>query len=101
MAGDCLCGSPLPCWFPHPEGVTFVAVEIEREVVENYRVLRVERGLSWGQLAAQVGRLDPNLAAWFRSQAADEPPVKNPDDPEDVRDAPKPVRGPKRTAEQK
>lgn len=78
-----------------------VAVEIEREVLDNYRALKTERGLTWEQLAAQVVRGDPNLAAWFRSQAADEPPVKDPDDAEDVRDAPKPVRGPKRTAEQK
>ena len=79
-----------------------MVVEIERDVVENYRALRAERGLSWEQLAAQVHAPDPNLAAWFRSQAADEPPVKkDPDVEGDVRDAPKPVRGPKRTAEQK
>lgn len=49
-----------------------MAVEIERDVVENYQALRVERGLSWEQLAAQVHALDPNLAAWFRSQSAAE-----------------------------
>ena len=42
---------------------------IEDDVAANYRALRVERGLTWAQLAEQVGAQgDRGLAAWCRKQ---------------------------------
>ena len=44
----------------------------DADVIENYRRLKDERGLSWDQLAAQIDKRDHLLAAWLRSQAAAE-----------------------------
>lgn len=40
---------------------------LDQDVIDNYKALKVERGLTWEQLASHVPS-DRNTAAWLRSQ---------------------------------
>ena len=50
-------------------------VQVEPEVRENYTRIKNERGLTWLQLAQQVGVQDQHLASWMREQATKEDPA--------------------------
>lgn len=43
---------------------------LDQQVLENYRQLKAERGLSWDDVADQVAHADPRLAAYFRSEGS-------------------------------
>lgn len=45
--------------------------EPDRWVVDNYRQLREERGISWADLAKDIESHDPRLAEYFKKHGAD------------------------------
>lgn len=66
--------------------------DIDKDLADNYRQLKSERGCTWAQLASEVETHDPAIAAWFREQSDAKAAPRERTEPVLTQPAPAPVK---------